>query len=498
MRRLFWLSIPICLGPRRRALALLTPVLILALAPGALRAQAPPPLPTFGSNTYNVTASNSNVDGGATAISGTGSTNAGSNTTVINDYIAYCSQNGGGTVDIPASQTFVANELLLANNVDLEVDGTLLNNVGTASFISTAAGATGNIGISGAGFINNDAGTTSSNKMVNLEGLTNVAVSGVTIENSPNSHLVTECCNNVTINGVKIQDPALQLDADGIDFSGNNVLIENCQVSSGDDDIVAKCDNNVQNGITAFTSNVVITNNTITAGHGISIGGQTNAGVNGMYVANCTFSGATSGAIENAIHLKAGDGSTSTYQNGGLVKNVTFNNLTMTNVDNALVIDSFYNADGSNYPPTPSATGPFPAAPTDGTEPLWQNITFENIKITGTSGNAASIYGLNSSPANTDGLNFEGINITSAADPWNMYYADDVYMNGVSVNGVTIPDSLDNAKNSSGSLESQEYADTFDASANPIYNPTPEPASCWLLATTVVLALSRRVRRAGG
>ena len=331
--------------------------------------------------------------------------------------------------------------------------------------------------------------------MIYIPGVTNVAVTGVTIENAPNEHLCPECCNNVTINGVTINDPlGFQSDTDGIDFSGNNFLIENCNIADGDDDIVAKADGNVQNGITAATSNIVIENDTITAGHGISIGGTTTTGVNGMYVANCTLSTGGSGTIEDAIHLKAGDGSTSTYQNGGTVQNITFNGITIKNVDDGLVIDSFYNADGSNYPPTPSASAPFPAAPTDATEPLWKNITFENINITGISANAANIYGLNSSPPNTDGLNFKNISITSAGHPWDMYYADDVYMNGVTVNGVTIPDSLDNAENSSGSLESQEYADTFDASANPIYNPTPEPASCWLLAVTALYPLSRRLR----
>jgi hypothetical protein len=494
MFRFFPLGVPTRLVPCRLTLALLAPALILAFAPTAL-AQTPPPLPTFGTNTYNVTVFNPNVDGGATAVGGTGSTNAATNTAVINDYINYCSQNGGGTVDIPAGQTFVANELLLNNNVDLQVDGTLLNGTSTATFISTAANATINIGISGSGVINNAATTTSDNKMIYIPGVTNVAVTGVTIENAPNEHLCPECCNNVTINGVTINDPlGFQSDTDGIDFSGNNFLIENCNIADGDDDIVAKADGNVQNGITAATSNIVIENDTITAGHGISIGGTTTTGVNGMYVANCTLSTGGSGTIEDAIHLKAGDGSTSTYQNGGTVQNITFNGITIKNVDDGLVIDSFYNADGSNYPPTPSASAPFPAAPTDATEPLWKNITFENINITGISANAANIYGLNSSPPNTDGLNFKNISITSAGHPWDMYYADDVYMNGVTVNGVTIPDSLDNAENSSGSLESQEYADTFDASANPIYNPTPEPASCWLLAVTALYPLSRRLR----
>lgn len=466
----------------------------VALAPAVVLAQQPPTLPTIGAASYSIAASNANVDGGATAVAGTSSLSAAANTTVINDYIAYASAHGGGTVEVPAGGNYIANELLMANNVDLNVDGTLQNNVGTATFITTAIGATGNIGITGSGTINNNATKTSNNKMIQIDGITNLAVEGVTIENAPNEHLVTECCDNVTISGITIQDNKVQENTDGIDYSGMNYLITNCNISDDDDDIVAKPNTDVFNGITAHTGNVVITNDTITAGHGISIGGQTNAGLDGMYVANCTIAGNGSLTLENGIHLKAGDGAAgSGSDNGGLVENVTFNNITMSNVDDAIAIDSYYEG-GSDYP----KTMPFPAAPTDSTEPLWKNITFENITMTDISGNAAQLYGLNSDPANFDGINFINMNITSSGS-WEMYYADDVYMDGVVVNGTTLPDSLADLKDAGSShTASDEYADTFDASPNSIYAPmaVPEPASISLLAVGVLLPLTRR-RRAG-
>jgi polygalacturonase len=462
-----------------------------AFVPAMALAQPAPTLPTIGSASYSIAASNPNVDGGATAVNGTSSLSAAANTAVINDYISYASSHGGGTVEVPAG-TYISNELLMANNVDLNVDGTLQNNVGTATFITTAAGATGNIGISGTGAINNNATKTSNNKMIMLDGLTNLAVTGVTIENAPNEHLVTECCDNVTISGITIQDNKVQENTDGIDYSGMNYLITNCNISDDDDDIVAKPNTDVFNGITAHSGNIVITNDTLTAGHGISIGGQTNAGLDGMYVANCTINGNGSLTLENGIHLKAGDGTAgSGSDNGGVVKNVTFNNITLNNVDDAIAIDSFYEG-GSDYP----KTMPFPVAPTDSTEPIWQNITFENITMTDISGSAAQIYGLNSSPANLDGVNFINMNITSS-NAWDMYYADDVYMNGVVVNGTTLPDSLADLKDAGDShTASDEYADTFDVGPNAIYMPVPEPASLSLFAAAALLPLTRRRRAA--
>jgi polygalacturonase len=459
----------------------------VALVPALALAQAPPTLPTIGSASYSIAASNPNVDGGATAVNGSSSLNAATNTAVINDYISYASAHGGGTIEVPAG-TYISNELLMANNVDLNVDGTLQNNVGTSTFITTAAGGTDNMGISGTGTINNNATKTSNNKMLQFDGITNLAVQGVTIENAPNEHLVTECCDNVTISGITIQDNKVQENTDGIDYSGMNYLITNCNISDDDDDIVAKPNTDVFNGITAHTGNVVITNDTLTAGHGISIGGQTNAGLNGMYVANCTIAGNGSLTLENGIHLKAGDGAAgSGSANGGLVENVTFNNITMSNVDDAIAIDSFYEG-GSDYP----KTMPFPAAPTDSTEPLWKNITFENITMTDISGNAAQLYGLNSDPANFDGVNFINMNITSG-DSWEMYYADDVYMDGVVVNGTTLPDSLADLKDAGSShTASDEYADTFDMGPNAIYNPVPEPGSLSLLAGALLPLVRRR------
>src|SRR5271170_2973007 len=107
----------------RRALTFIAAALVPSVVPALVLAQQPPTLPTFGSASYSIAASNPNVDGGATAVAGTSSLSAAANTTVINDYIAYASAHGGGTVEVPAGGNYIANKLLMANNVDLNVDG---------------------------------------------------------------------------------------------------------------------------------------------------------------------------------------------------------------------------------------------------------------------------------------------------------------------------------------------------------------------------------------
>jgi len=404
-------DIPCAFRRRPRTLALIAAAITPAVA---AMAQQPPTLPSIGSAYDNITVSNSNVDGGTVVGS-----NTTTNTTVINDAIAYVSSQGGGTVEIPASASpYVADELFVKNNVDLQVDtgATLQNGVPTATFITTT-GATHDIEISGGGVINGDATKVSDNNLMPLENVTNLEVTDVSINNSPHEHLVTEADTNVTINGVTINDADTSLaNTDGIDYSGSNFLIENCNVSDGDDDIVAKPE-------TTHCQNIVIENCSIGAGHGISIGGQTQAGLNGMLVKNITMNGTA-----NGLRMKAGDGDVASLQNGGLVENVTYMNVTMTNVADPIIINSYYDGGSDNYP---SGT-PFAKATYDATTPIFDNIYYYNISDTPTD-EAALIYGLNISPPNINNLLFDNVTLSLASDAFQMYYANQVTIENMTV-----------------------------------------------------------------
>jgi len=406
-----------------------------AIAPAvAVMAQQPPTLPTIGSAYDNPTVSNSNVDGGVVLGS-----NAATNTTVINDAISFISSQGGGTVEIPASASpYLSNEILMQNNVNLQVDtgATLQNNTTTSTFITNAG--THDIEISGGGVINGNASTTSTNNMMPFNNVTNLEVTDVSILNSPHEHLVPEACTNVTINGVNINDPlGYQSNTDGIDFSGSNFLIENCTVADGDDDICAKPQ------YTAC-SNIVIENCSIGVGHGISIGGETQKGLNGMFVENITMTNTTYG-----LRLKAGDGSVSADQNGGLVENVTYVNITMSGVEDPFTISSYYDDGGDHYP----SSTPFPVETYDQTTPIWDNIKFENIVATGAD-DAALIYGLNISPPNINGLLFSNISVPSCHHQFAVYYASGLDM-------VNVTDTQSSKSSNTPSGEFTYYGNVF-------------------------------------
>ena len=344
----------------------------------AASVMADPPLPTFDSIVFNVTVANANINSGVAA-----STASTDNSAAINAYIAYCSSQGGGTVEIPAG-TFLSGTITMQSNVNLQIDGgAILRDTNYANTLIKTSGATSNMEISGGGIIDGAATTTAgSADLVLLKKVNGLEVTGVTIENAGHEHLVTENDGNVTIKGITIADPGTLAanggkyisNTDGIDFSGTNFLIENNTISDGDDDIVAK-------PASTATSNITITHDTIGAGHGISIGGGTAAGLSNMTVSNVTFNG-----TQNGLRLKA--------------------------------------QDAAAYPSTPTAQ--------DGTTPVFENIAFDDITATGAS-NGGLIYGLNTSPQSLQWVTFNNVNIT-ADSHMDFWYASDVTIDGLTVN----------------------------------------------------------------
>jgi autotransporter-associated beta strand protein len=437
-------------------------------------------LPTFGLTVYNVTVANSAINGDAPA-----STASGDNSTALNAYISYCSSHGGGTVEIPAG-TFDSNTITMASNVNLQLDaGAVLFDATPANtLIQTPSSSTSNMEISGSGIINGGATTmVGSNKLVSLSKVTTLEITGVSVENATQEHLAVENDSNVTINNVTIADPgtlaansnSYLANTDGIDFGGSNFTIENCNINDGDDDIVAK-------SASTACSNILITNNAIGAGHGISVGGGTALGLKNMTVSNITFSGTTDG-----LRVKAQDASGSgTSPGGGTANplvNVLYSNIVMNDVADPIIVDSFYGLNSSN-----GKTGQnnFPTSPTqtnyaaDSTTPMWENIGFNNVTITG-SPNAGVIYDLNTTPSNLTGLSFNNVNI-NATSGMNLWWGSNINLSGLTVNQAIDEEDLTNVtpvgtanitwNNTGASVAGTSLGDgtTWDITANQNWN----------------------------
>jgi polygalacturonase len=145
----------------------------------------------------------------------------------------------------------------------------------------------------------------------------------------------------------------------------DSAWIHHCDIDTGDDNIVIK-----QGG-----RNILIEDCVIKHGHGISIGSETVAGVNGMLVRRCTFDG-----TDNGIRIKSMRGA------GGLVENVRYTDITMDNVENAIVLDLTYT--DNNRPHFKGDPSKVPAI---------RNILIDGVTITRAK-RAGKIVGLPDSP----------------------------------------------------------------------------------------------------
>lgn len=202
--------------------------------------------------------------------------------------------------------------------------------------------------------------------LVAIRGCERLLVADLTLSNSSKFHLVPSNITDLTIERVKVRAPFNAPNTDAIDPGpGTNFLIRDCDVDTGDDDIVIK----------SGGTNVLIENCTIKHGHGISIGSETIAGVNNMLVRHCTFDG-----TDNGIRIKSMRGA------GGLVQNVRYTDIRMRNVANAITLQLDYV--DNNRPDFKGDPTKVPAI----RDILIDDVTIENSR------NAGKIIGLPDSP----------------------------------------------------------------------------------------------------
>jgi polygalacturonase len=218
--------------------------------------------------------------------------------------------------------------------------------------------------------------------LVAIDGCDRILVSDVTFTNSPKFHLVPKQVNDLTIERVKVRAPASSPNTDAIDPGpGKNFWIHDCDIDTGDDNIVIKTGG----------SNILIENNTIKHGHGISIGSGTTDGINNMLVRHCTFDG-----TDNGIRIKSMRGA------GGLVEKIRYTDITMKNVKNAIVLQLDYM--DNNRPDFTGEAGKIPAI---------RNILIDHVNIEN-SHSAGLFHGLPESRITN--VKLQDVTITAAKD----------------------------------------------------------------------------------
>lgn len=340
------------------------------------------------------------------------------NTTAIQNAINAAAAGGttngaaGGTVEFPAG-IYLCGPVTLKSTVNLQLDsGAFLrmlpfgqypvtwftNSSGSYYFTANnfiSGSSLHDVEISGSGWIQGQgepwwpwANTNGAVRpiMIRLTGCNRALIQSVTLSNSPEFHISISgsSAGNTTVQGATIHanpssDPTNPgHNTDACDVSGTNILVQNNNISVGDDNYTCG----------GGTSGMLITNNTYGYGHGVSIGSYTSPSVSNMTVVNCTFTNTDAG-----IRIKTD------RDRGGFVHDISYYNLTMGNVRNAILIYTEYTNSVSMYRAldsiSPAVAASYPSAPITSTTPHYRNITISNVTATAQANRAAGlIWGL--------------------------------------------------------------------------------------------------------
>jgi hypothetical protein len=146
---------------------------------------------------------------------------------------------------------------------------------------------------------------------------------------------------------------------DGIDIdSSKDVIISNCYLDTGDDDICLKSGKDADGRrVNRPTENVTITNCVMHRGHGaVAIGSETSGSIRNVVASNIVCNG-----TEKGIRIKSARG------RGATMENMRFSNWTMENVGTAIHVTGYY--------------GPSAPEPVSERTPIFRDIGISNMTI---------------------------------------------------------------------------------------------------------------------
>lgn len=200
-------------------------------------------------------------------------------------------------------------------------------------------------------------------RLIALDHVQHLNITGLTLQNSPSFHIVPSHAEDVTVRGVTIRAPADSPNTDGIDpLDARDVTIQDSTFDTGDDDIAIKAGDPDPQHPNAASGQILIQNCTFLHGHGLSIGSETNGGVQGVTGRYLSFRG-----TDNGLRIKTSRGK------GGVVGNVVFQDVDMQDVKVALSFAAY-------YPKVPTDDE---SQPVNDTTPNLQDIQVSDLSGTG-------------------------------------------------------------------------------------------------------------------
>jgi polygalacturonase len=172
----------------------------------------------------------------------------------------------------------------------------------------------------------------------------NVLLEGVTLKNSPMWQVHPVLCTNVTVQKMTITGASVNRESgpntDGCDpESCTDVLIKDCDFSTGDDCIAIKAGRNADGRrVNVPSENIVIQDCRMKDGHGgVTIGSEISGGVRNVFAENCRMD---SPRLDIAIRIK------NNAMRGGRLENIFVRNIEVGQVAMAGISIDFYYEEG--------------------------------------------------------------------------------------------------------------------------------------------------------
>jgi len=268
------------------------------------------------------------------------------NTAAIQKAIDECSAKGGGKVVVPGGE-FASRMISLKSNINLHLEaGAKISAIANgAKYTSLVmANEVQNVSVTGSGTLFGNGGKFTIGEeapnrpyILFFKNCKNVLVEDVHLLQSASWTLRLFGSEHVIVRGVSIYSHA-NLNNDGIDIDGKDIIITGCHIDSGDDAICLKSEDSTKR----VTENITITNciaasncNLIKMGTG-SIGGFKN-----ISISNCTLRRATESPFHKwadkpehyiGLPISGISGIALEIVDGGVLDQVSITNITMTGV----------------------------------------------------------------------------------------------------------------------------------------------------------------------
>lgn len=351
------------------------------------------------------------------------------NTAAIGRAVAACAQTGGGTIYVPAG-VFVTGAIELKSHMHLYIDAgaelRFIEDVAHYPVISSRwegakrevymscvyARNAENISVTGFGTLNgngqfwwqlfqDDALSYPRPKLVSFDQCERVQIAQVKMIDSPSWTMHPNGCENVTITGITINNPATSPNTDGINpESCRNVKISDCYIDVGDDCIAIKAGTeDAERAIPC--ENITITNCTMVHGHGgVVFGSEMSGDIRNVVVSNCIFEG-----TDRGIRFKSRRG------RGGTIENIRVSNIVMNDVFCPFILNLYYYFGPRGLE---SHVSDKQAQPITDLTPIFKHIHFSHITATDVGAAAGFLYGLPEMPI--EDITFSDIRIAMNPD----------------------------------------------------------------------------------